>query len=161
MPRPRRFGGTNTPRTEEKITEPPTTISPARGRSSPAIERSVVVLPQPLGPSSVKSLPCGTSKLTSCAARIIRRCSSMYSVQRPVTVSTSRFLDSELASHPLGEHHEDKKRDDEHHAKRGKLDVLAVLPKLPDEDREHFVARAVEQDRARELADRHDHDVDP
>jgi hypothetical protein len=33
------------------------------------MERSVVVLPQPLGPSSVKSLPAGTSKDTSCAAR--------------------------------------------------------------------------------------------
>jgi len=44
----------------------------------PAIERSVVVLPQPLGPSSVKSLPGGTSKPTSLAARIAcraRRCS--------------------------------------------------------------------------------------
>ena len=34
----------------------------AVGFSRPAIERSVVVLPQPEGPSSVKSLPSGTSK---------------------------------------------------------------------------------------------------
>src|SRR5919106_5059400 len=162
MPRPRRFGGTNTPRTEEKITEPPTTISPARGRSSPAMERRVVVLPQPLGPSSVKSLPCGTSKLTSCAARMVWPCSPRYSVHRPATLSTgSCLLDSELAADPLGEHDEHEKGNDEHHAKRGELDVLPVLPQFPDEDRQHLGAGAVEQDRAGELADRHDHDVDP
>ena len=55
------------------------------------MERKVVVFPQPLGPSSVKSLPCGTSKLTSCAARIVWPCSPTYSVQRPETVSTLRL----------------------------------------------------------------------
>ena len=34
------------------------------GASSPAIMRSVVVLPQPDGPSSVVSVPARTSKLT-------------------------------------------------------------------------------------------------
>jgi hypothetical protein len=92
MPRPRRFGGTNTLFIEEKITAPPTTISPTRGRSSPAMERSVVVLPQPLGPSSVNSLPCGTSKLTSCAARIVWPCSPTYSVQRLATLSIFSLL---------------------------------------------------------------------
>src|SRR5918999_5223769 len=108
MPRPRRFGGMKTSRFEENMTAPPTTISPARGRSSPAIERSVVVLPQPLGPSSVKSLPCGTSKLTSCAARMTLPCSSTYCVLRPVTVSTLGFLYSELAADPLRDHHQDE-----------------------------------------------------
>src|SRR5687767_13393333 len=143
------------------MTWPPTVISPARGRSRPAIERSVVVLPQPLGPSSVKSLPCGTSKLTSCAAGMVWPRSPTYSVHRPATVSKLGFLDSELAADPLRDHHQDEERDDEHHAERRELDVLAVLPKLPDENRQHLVAGAVEQDRARELADRHDHDVDP
>src|SRR5262245_7775000 len=149
MPRPRRFGGTNMPFPEEKIMAPPTVISPERGRSRPAIERKVVVFPQPLGPSSVKSLPCGTSKLTSCAARITWPRSPTYSVQRPVTFSTSRFLDTELAADPLGEHHENEKREDEHDAERGKLDVLPVLPQFPNEDRQHLGAGAVEQDRAR------------
>src|SRR5262245_62340949 len=125
------------------------------------MERKVVVLPQPLGPRSVNSLPCGTSKLTSCAARMVWPCSPMYSVQSPETVSTSVLLDSELAAHPLGEHDEYEKRDDEHHAERRQLDVLPVLPQFPDQDRQHLVARAVEQDRAGKLANRDDHDVDP
>src|SRR5688572_9716450 len=110
------------------MVSPPTVISPDFGRSSPAIERNVVVLPQPLGPSSVKSLPCGTSKLTSCAARMVWPCSPTYSVHRPETVSTSSFLDSELAADPLGDHHQHEQRDNEHHAERGELDVLPVLP---------------------------------
>jgi hypothetical protein len=49
MPNPRRFGETNTPFDDEKTRRSFTEISPSRGRSSPAIDRSVVVLPQPLG----------------------------------------------------------------------------------------------------------------
>src|SRR5688572_31988407 len=143
------------------MTSPPTLISPARGRSRPAMERKVVVLPQPLGPSSVKSLPCGTSKLTSCAARMVWPRSPMYSVHRPATLSKLGLLDSELAAYPLRDHHEHEERHDEHDAQRRELDVLAVFPELPDQDREHLRAGAVEQDRAGKLADRDDHDVDP
>src|SRR5262245_8851341 len=110
------------------MSSPPTVISPERGRSSPAIERKVVVLPQPLGPSSVNSLPCGTSKLTSCAARMVWPCSPVYSVQSAETVSTSVLFDSELAAHPLGNHDQDEEGDDEHDPQRRELDVLSVLP---------------------------------
>ena len=34
---------------------------PRRGRVSPRIERSIVVLPAPLGPSSANTLPCPTA----------------------------------------------------------------------------------------------------
>ncbi len=47
-------------------------IRPLVGASSPAIIRSVVVLPQPLGPSNVVSVPRGTWKLTSSTARAAR-----------------------------------------------------------------------------------------
>jgi hypothetical protein len=57
MPNPRTFGATKIRFDDEYTTRPFTEISPARGRSSPAIERSVVVLPQPLGPSSVNRRP--------------------------------------------------------------------------------------------------------
>src|SRR4249920_2914495 len=140
---------------------PPTLISPERGLSRPAIERSVVVLPQPLGPSSVKSFPAGTSKLTSWAARMTLPRSSAYSVHSPLTFSTSGFLYSETPSDQLGDEDQEEQADDEHYPERRKLDVLAVLPQLPDEDREHLGAGAVEQDRARQLADRDDDDVDP
>ncbi len=89
MPKPRRLGATKTPFAEEYTTRSPTAISPARGFSSPAMERSVVVLPQPLGPSSVKSLPSGTLKVTSWAALTISPFSFGYSVYRPSTLNTS------------------------------------------------------------------------
>ena len=43
---------------------PPIRIWPSLAISSPAIMRSVVVLPQPDGPSSVTSLPASMLKLT-------------------------------------------------------------------------------------------------
>ena len=41
---------------------PPSVIVPEVGVSSPATIRSVVVLPQPEGPSSAKNEPLGTSR---------------------------------------------------------------------------------------------------
>src|SRR4051812_20049596 len=128
------------------MSSPPTLISPERGRSRPAMERKVVVLPQPLGPRSVNSFPGGTSKLTSCAARIARPRSSGYSVHSPATFSTSGFLDPEVLADHLGDQHKREQREDEHHAERRELDVLPVLPQLPDQYRNDFRARAVEQD---------------
>src|SRR5262245_33637095 len=131
MPKQRRLGATKVPRREDHTTRPPTAISPERGRSRPAIERNVVVLPQPLGPSRVKSLPSGTSKLTSCAALTISPRSFGYSVWRPSTFSTcvSRLiplLDAELAAQPLRAHHQEEERDDEQHPERRQLDVLPL-----------------------------------
>jgi lipoprotein NlpD len=53
MPDLRRFGGTKVSSRAEKTVTPFTEIDPPTGRSSPAMERSVV-LPQPLGPSRVE-----------------------------------------------------------------------------------------------------------
>src|SRR3954470_5241766 len=44
---------------------PPTSMEPASGVSSPATQRSVVVFPQPLGPSSVMNSPDEMERLTS------------------------------------------------------------------------------------------------
>src|SRR5258705_2014740 len=164
MPKPRRLGATKTPLVEEYTTRSPTLISPKRGRSSPAIERRVVVLPQPLGPSSVNSFPSGTSNVTSCAARTIWPRSLGYSVKSPATFSTrfsGSFLDSEFLAQPLGDHHQDEDRQDEQHPQRRQLHVLAVLHQFPDSDRQDLGARAVEQDGARELPDRDVHKQDP
>src|SRR6516165_2206268 len=40
-------------------------MAPESGRSSPAINRSVVVLPAPVGPSSTKNCPCSISSSRS------------------------------------------------------------------------------------------------
>src|SRR5882672_9846961 len=164
MPKPRRLGATKTFRVDEYTTRSPTLISPARGRSRPAIERSVVVLPQPLGPSRVNSFPSGTSNVTSCAARTIWPRSLGYSVKRPSTFSTrfsGSLLDSEFLAQKLGHHHQNKECQDKQHAERRQLHVLAVLPQFPNSDRQDLGSRAVEQDRAGELANRDDHHVDP
>ena len=52
----RRSGGTV--RLGEETTSSPTRISPAEGSTNPAIKRSVVVLPQPEGPSRHIRRPC-------------------------------------------------------------------------------------------------------
>src|SRR5438093_2510614 len=164
MPKPRRLGATKTLRVEEYTTRSPTLISPARGRSRPAIERRVVVFPQPLGPSSVNSFPSGTSNVTSCAARTIWPRSLGYSVKSPATFSTrfsGSLLDSEFLAQELGHHDQNKECQNKEHSQRRQLHVLAVLPQFPDGDRQHLGARAIEQDRAGELADRDDHHVDP
>ena len=57
MPRLRWFGGTKSRRGAEATTRSRRVISPASGRSRPATSRRVVVLPQPLGPSRVKTSP--------------------------------------------------------------------------------------------------------
>src|SRR3954468_7570750 len=90
MPKLRLLGATKIPWLDEYTTRTPTAISPEMGFSSPAIERSVVVLPQPEGPSSVNSLPSGTSNDTSCAAFTTAPCSLAYSVKSDLTLSTSQ-----------------------------------------------------------------------
>ena len=57
MPMPRSLGGTKMPLSVSHTVSSAMTILPASGRSRPARQRSVVVLPQPDGPSSVISLP--------------------------------------------------------------------------------------------------------
>src|SRR6266496_802232 len=68
MPMLRFSVGTNRFRADELTTREPSHTSPASGSSSPAIMRSVVVLPHPLGPSNTSSSPSSTSKLTSSTA---------------------------------------------------------------------------------------------
>ena len=63
MPMPRSLGGTKMPLSVSHTVSLAMTIRPASGRSSPARQRSVVVLPQPEGPSSVISLPVSMPRL--------------------------------------------------------------------------------------------------
>src|SRR6266508_1574205 len=65
---PRRSGGTKSPDAAVDSVRPPRSTSPRSGLSSPATSRKVVVLPQPLGPSSVRNSPAFASKLRSFTA---------------------------------------------------------------------------------------------
>src|SRR5437867_94677 len=60
----RRYGG------RSMIEAPATRMSPCVGSSKPAIMRSVVVLPEPLGPSSVRKVPPSTANDTSSTTRV-------------------------------------------------------------------------------------------
>src|SRR5262249_41044765 len=68
MPMPRRRAGTMTPFAGADTSRPPMLIAPALACSRPATQRSVVVLPQPDGPSSTTISPAGTVKLTPSTA---------------------------------------------------------------------------------------------
>ena len=59
MPKFRRWGGSST------MERPPTRMSPAVGCSKPATMSRVVVLPEPLGPRSVRNSPCLSVNVTS------------------------------------------------------------------------------------------------
>jgi hypothetical protein len=60
-----------TPLSFDHTTSPPMLISPASGASRPTIQRSSVVLPQPLGPSSVKICFSAIVRSTSSSATIV------------------------------------------------------------------------------------------
>src|SRR3954462_15188043 len=75
MPSSRSRGGTRMPLAGDDTIRPAILISPSVGCSSPATQRSVVVLPQPEGPSRTTISPAGTPKLTpSIAGRPIANC---------------------------------------------------------------------------------------
>ena len=69
MPMPRRSGGTAMPAAVSFSVRPASSMRPAVGSSSPAIIRSVVVFPQPDGPSSVINSPSRTSRSRLLTAR--------------------------------------------------------------------------------------------
>src|SRR6185312_8514238 len=64
----------------------PTWISPSEGSRKPAISRSVVVLPQPDGPSRQTSCPCPISKDTSSTATALP-----YRLPRPFSSTEATY----------------------------------------------------------------------
>src|ERR1700754_3254573 len=102
MPMLRERGGTCTPRSGAATSSPPIEIDPPVGCSSPAMQRSVVVLPQPEGPSTTTISPAAMRKLTSSTAgrptrNCLRRCETISSADiqysLPVSVHLVPFLD--------------------------------------------------------------------
>src|ERR1043165_10274629 len=74
----------------DDTTRSPTRISPSEGSTKPAISRSVVVLPQPEGPSRHTSLPCSISSETSSTTadapyRLVRFFNSTDATHPPLT----------------------------------------------------------------------------
>src|SRR3954453_4719208 len=167
IPSPRWFAGTLTFGVDENSTRPPREMVPSSGISRPAIERRVVVLPQPEGPRSVNSSPSCTSSETWSTAKTRPR-SSPFAAANVLTRSTTSsraislcLLDPDARTELVGDRDEHDEGADQHHAERRDLGQEAVAPLLPDHDREHLLAGRVEEHRGTELAEGHDHDVDP
>src|SRR5438105_2620304 len=114
----------------------PTYTRPSSGCSKPAIIRSVVVLPQPDGPSSVSSSPGSTSRLTSltaanalCPARVKRfeTCSSRSRAPIAIALATEECPGLPEAAGVQPAHREARERDgeiderDDQHRERGGL----------------------------------------
>jgi len=97
----------------------------------PAMERSVVVLPQPDGPSSVKNRPFSDVEEMSIAAFTGGPFVTLYSVLSAPTLSTSEILHAEAAAQNLRCEHEHEERHDHHHAERRQLDILARSATAP------------------------------
>src|SRR3989337_2761877 len=137
MPISRFSVGTNTRCPGEFTKRPPISISPLSGRSSPATQRSVVVLPHPLGPSRTQNSPSTTSRLIPCKAST-RPCRVLNPFRSPLTRINSepallgaRTPDfpqpgkpqPQTAHHGQGEDHQD-------HPQRGRLGDPAGPPEM-------------------------------
>ena len=97
MPMLRSRGGTCTPCSGAATSSPPIEIEPAVGCSRPAMQRSVVVLPQPEGPSSTTISPAAMRKLTSSTAgrptrNCLRRCETISSATLRILGKTCHAL---------------------------------------------------------------------
>src|SRR5215203_5116528 len=96
MPRLRRCGGTKLPAATSTTVRSAMVMRPASAFSRPATQRSVVVLPQPDGPSSVTTSPAPTSKsMPSTAAT-----TSLFAANVFVSPST-RIMARAASSYPL------------------------------------------------------------
>src|SRR5471030_2991254 len=101
----RRSGGTV--RVGEERTLSPTTISPAEGSMKPAINRSVVVFPQPDGPNKQTNWPCSMRKDTPSTAvaapnRLPRAFNSTEAKCPPLALHLIQNSNRALYSRPIG-----------------------------------------------------------
>src|SRR3990170_4111618 len=121
--------GTN-PRCPGEFTiRPPISISPLSGRSNPATQRSVVVLPQPLGPSKTQNSPSPTSRLIPRSAST-RPCWAVNDFRRSLMLIIPITTYAGLLQFQV----ESESRD---------LGNPAAAPKLPDDRRDHDVILSI------------------
>src|ERR1700710_1201529 len=131
-------------------------MTPASARSSPAISRSVVVLPQPLGPSRVTSLTSGMSRSMPSTA-LADTARPRYRLTTPVSlIIDSPVPDAEPAGEQAHATGEDAEKEHEHDAERRHHRVGPVGVEVEDLDRDDLGARRVQEDRRGHLPERDD-----
>src|SRR5690242_4528506 len=137
MPTERCSTGTFSRALASNSVRPSTAMTPSSGVSSPAMQRKVVVLPQPDGPSRVKNVPGSSVKLAS------RMPPAIWSVElSKILVSPStRNIRNNLSSPPQctggraprhGVEHDCDHRHQHrpHQSERCKLGALPVAPEV-------------------------------
>src|SRR5215470_11024521 len=174
MPRLRCCGGTNTLAGTFTTGRSAMVMRPSSALSSPATQRSVVVLPQPEGPSSVTISPAATSKsmpatavtMSLPALKVLVSPSTRIMIQQPRTppyINTALilFLHAKAAAE-LERHNAQRHQHQEHHHAEGTQEQeRAFLPKIENDHRGGAVLRAREHQRHGELAKGVHHDPEP
>src|SRR5215203_4872759 len=145
MPVSRAWGGLRV------TSSPPITTRPAVGGTKPATMRSVVVLPQPEGPSSATISPCATSRSTrSTAVEAPYRLPRASRTRRPITSPPHRrrsrsSYDPRYGHETVRDQHQGAHEQDLHrgHGRQGGVD--AELQVVEHGDRQGRPAGADQQ----------------
>src|SRR5205823_2049764 len=147
---PRFSGGSERPGAE--MTRPSSSIVPPVGSRKPAIMRSVVVLPQPEGPSSETNSPRASASVARSTAvtvpnrQVSSRSASLLAAGSATILGARTSQHEVAANHAKAEHHERDGDDDEHEADRREHLEVALIALVEQQDREHLGAGGVEKD---------------
>src|SRR4029079_9351737 len=144
MPMGRSWTGTKMPASGSDTTVPPISMRPEEAVSSPATQRSVVVLPQPLGPSSAKQRPSGMAKETR-SMTVTGPFPPGNALTRLATFSTASTSGSHQPAAGQRDHGNHQHQDES--GERRRLGRIAVLEQLPQKHGENHVVRAVQDER--------------
>src|SRR5438874_2249861 len=133
---------------------PPRRMRPAVGAMKPAIMRNVVVLPQPLGPSSITNSPSRTSSENSCTATVAPKCLDKPSISSRAMVG--RLHHARQLDEPIGDDHRRAEQQDLQNRYRRDRRIDAVLEILKNRNRQSGATGADQKHRHLEIAERHD-----
>src|ERR1044071_17162 len=154
----RRSGGIRTD--AEEITFCPTRISPPSGWRNPASSLSVVVLPQPEGPSSETNSPSPISRSRPSTAAASPN--FFVSFFRATVAKLSSAAGEEVpAGEPLHGKNNQERHRKEQDAEHGDCADLSFFLEVEDDDRDDLRTRREEKNRRAELADDADEDERP
>src|SRR5215470_6320781 len=145
-------GGTATPLAASNTTRPPISMRPTSGVSRPATHLSVVVLPQPEGPSRLTNSPPAAMKLTSSMTSLSpkRLLSPSTRMLMPMPFLRSSCRAEHVARDQCHDRDDDEGRDD---GKGAGIAPVGVLEERPDRDRHHRRLGGVEQNGGCDLAE--------
>src|SRR5215813_9526894 len=169
MPTERCSTGTFTRALASNSVRPSTAMMPSSGISSPAMQRKVVVLPQPDGPSRVKNVPGSSVKLASRmppaiwsvelskilvspSTRNIRPYAPLPltpALLRSPSLRSSQRTGGRAPRHGVEHDRDHRHQHRPHQPERRKLGALAVAPEIEHGDCHGLRARPGEQDRER------------